>query len=132
MTRPELSRRVERAEEDLTAIFDTVLDIQKTVDRHTEMFAVHTETLAAHTETLAAHTETLAGHTETLVVHGRELAAIRETQAQHGEVLVEILRRLDARRHEIPCAYSRWVPGRRPRPSSFPGRSAPIALARAG
>lgn len=69
MTRPELSRRVERAEEDLTAIFDTVLDIKETVDRHIE----------------------------TLAVHGRELAAIRETQAQHGEVLAEILRRVDAR-----------------------------------
>jgi hypothetical protein len=69
MTRPELSRRVGRAEEDLTAVSDTVLDIKETVDRHTE----------------------------TLAVHGRELTVIRETQVQHGEVLAEILRRLDAR-----------------------------------
>jgi hypothetical protein len=72
----ELSRRVDRAEEDLTAISDTVLDIKETVDQHTE---------------------TLAQHTETLGAHGRELAAIRQTQVQHGEVLAEILRRLDAR-----------------------------------
>ncbi|BBG05745.1 hypothetical protein C8E95_7109 [Pseudonocardia autotrophica] len=69
MAGPDLSRRVERAEEDVTAISDTVLEIKETVDRHTE----------------------------TLEAHGRELAAIRETQSQHGEVLAEILRRLDAR-----------------------------------
>lgn len=69
MTGPDLSRRVERAEEDVTAISDTVLEIKETVDRHTA----------------------------TLDAHGRELAAIRATQAQHGEVLAEILRRLDPR-----------------------------------
>ena len=67
VTGPE-SRRVDRAEEDLTAISDTVLDIKDTVDRHTV----------------------------TLDEHGRELAAIREAQSRHGEVLVEILRRLNA------------------------------------
>lgn len=36
-------------------------------------------------------------HTEFLVAHGRELAAIREVQTQHGEMLGEILRLLDAR-----------------------------------
>ena len=69
MTGPDLSRRVERAEEDVTAISDTVLEIKETVDRHTA----------------------------TLDAHGRELAAIRQTQAEHGQVLAEILRRLDAR-----------------------------------
>lgn len=81
MTSPELSRRVERAEEDLLAISDTVLDIKETVDQHTEILAAHGRELAAHGRELAAH--------------GRELAAIRATQAQHGEVLAEILRRLD-------------------------------------
>ena len=73
MTNLELSRRVE---DDLTAISDTVLDIKETVDRHTE---------------------TLAEHGRTLAEHGYELTAIRKTQAQHGEALVEILRRLDPR-----------------------------------
>jgi hypothetical protein len=68
MTRPELSHRLGRAEEDLTAVSDTVLDIRETVDRHTE---------------------TLAGH-------GREHDQ-GYPQVQHGEVLAEILRRLDAR-----------------------------------
>ncbi|MDN5916486.1 MAG: hypothetical protein L0I76_15525 [Pseudonocardia sp.] len=69
MTGSDLSRRVDRAEEDVTAISDTVLEIKETVDRHTAA----------------------------LEAHGHELAAIRETQSQHGEVLAEILRRLDAR-----------------------------------
>ncbi|MGH3686921.1 MAG: hypothetical protein ACRDRU_26915 [Pseudonocardiaceae bacterium] len=67
MTRPEIARRVERTEEALTAIFGTVLDIKEAVDRHTG----------------------------SLAVHGRELAAIKETQVQHGGLLTEILRRLD-------------------------------------
>ena len=97
MTSLELSRRVARVEDDLTAISDTVLDIKETVDRHTETLAGHGRTLAEHGQTLAEHGQTLAEHGRTLAEHGYELAAIRETQAQHGEALAEILRRLDPR-----------------------------------
>ncbi|MGH3932161.1 MAG: hypothetical protein ACRDTF_19540 [Pseudonocardiaceae bacterium] len=90
MASPELSRRVNRVEEDLTAIADTVLDIKKTVDRHTR-------TLADHGRTLADHGRILADHGRILAEHSGELAAIRQTQAQHGEALAEILRRLDTR-----------------------------------
>jgi hypothetical protein len=80
MTSLELSRRVARVEDDLTAISDTVLDIKETVDRHTETLATHGWMLAEHGRMLAEHTETLAEHTETLAKHGHELAAIRKTR----------------------------------------------------
>jgi chromosome segregation ATPase len=90
MTRPELSRRVERAEEDLTAMFDTVLDIKETVDRHTEILAVHGHKLDSLKENQDTFRESLDSLKE-------NQDAMRETQAQHGEVLAEILRRLDTR-----------------------------------
>jgi hypothetical protein len=72
MASPEqVSRRVGRAEQDITAISDTVLDIKETVD----------------------------GHTETLDEHGRKLDEITgrldtlETRVSQG--FAEILRRLD-------------------------------------
>ena len=104
MTRPELLRRVERTEEDLTAISEIVLDIKETVDRHTDtlaehgrMLADHGRILADHGRILAEHGRILTEHGRILTEHGRELFTIKETQAQHGEMLVEILRRLDAR-----------------------------------
>lgn len=45
VTTPELRRRVERVEQDLTAISDTVLDIKDTVDQHTQVLNQHTELL---------------------------------------------------------------------------------------
>jgi hypothetical protein len=52
MASPELSRRVKRAEDDLTAISDTVLDIKETVDRHTGILAEHGQMLTgARTDT---------------------------------------------------------------------------------
>lgn len=76
MTSPELSRRVERHDQDLTAISDTVLDIRDTVDQHTEELAVIKRTQGQHTQQLNQHTQLLN---------------------QHTELLNEILRRLDAR-----------------------------------
>ncbi|MDQ3760664.1 MAG: hypothetical protein M3460_02910 [Actinomycetota bacterium] len=76
VTSPELYRRVERTEQDLTAISDTVLDIKDTVDQHTEELAVIKRTQEQHTLLLNQHTELLN---------------------QHTELLNEILRRLDAR-----------------------------------
>ncbi|MGH4020325.1 MAG: hypothetical protein ACRDT0_14045 [Pseudonocardiaceae bacterium] len=71
MASPEqVSRRVERAEQDITAISDTALDIKEAVD----------------------------GHTETLAEHGRKLDDITgrldtlETRIDQG--FAEILRRL--------------------------------------
>ena len=104
MTRSELSRRVEHTEEDLIAISDVVLDIKATVDRHTDTLAEHSRILADHSRILADHgriladhSRILADHSRILAEHGRELLTIKETQAQHGEILAEILRRLDVR-----------------------------------
>ncbi len=59
MASPELSRRVERAEQDLTAISDTVLDIKDTVDQHTGELAFVKRTQEQHTQLLNQHTELL-------------------------------------------------------------------------
>ncbi len=73
MTSADLPRRVERTEEDLTAVSDTVLEIKDVVDQHTE---------------------TLAGiRTEVGAVNAR-LDAL-ETRVTEG--FAEVLRRLDAR-----------------------------------
>lgn len=69
----QVSRRVERAEQDITAISDTVLDIK--------------ETVGAHTETLAEHGRKLDA------IHGR--LEVLESRMEEG--FAEILRRLDAR-----------------------------------
>jgi hypothetical protein len=89
MASPEqVSRRVERAEQDITAISDTTLDIKETVDGHTE-------TLAQHGRTLAEHGRTLAEHGRTLAEHGRTLAQQGRTLAEHGRKLDGITGRLD-------------------------------------
>ena len=93
MASPEqVSRRVERAEQDITAISDTTLDIKETVDGHTE-------TLAEHGRMLVEHGRTLVEHGRTLAEHGRKLDGIAgrldtlETRINRG--FAEILRRLD-------------------------------------
>jgi ABC-type transporter Mla subunit MlaD len=69
--------RLVRAEEDITAISDTVLDIKATVD--------------AHTETLSEHGRDLADVKGTLSEHGRDLADIKGTLATITSTLGEIL-----------------------------------------
>ncbi|HEU0088634.1 MAG TPA: hypothetical protein VFQ77_13485 [Pseudonocardiaceae bacterium] len=59
MTRPELSRRIERAEQDLTAISDTMLDIKDTVDQHTEELVGIKRVQEQHTQMLNQHTHLL-------------------------------------------------------------------------
>ena len=93
MASPEqVSRRVERAEQDITAISDMTLDIKETVDGHTE-------TLAEHGRMLVEHGRTLVEHGRTLAEHGRKLDGIAgrldtlETRINRG--FAEILRRLD-------------------------------------
>ena len=72
MASPEqVSRRVERAEQDITAISDTTLDIKETVDDHTETLAEHGRKL-----------DGITGRLDTL-----------ETRINQG--FAEILRRLD-------------------------------------
>lgn len=73
MTSADLPRRVERTEEDLTAVSDTVLETKEVVDQHTDTLAeIHAAVAAVNTRL------------ETL-----------ETQVTDG--LAEVLRRLDAR-----------------------------------
>ena len=48
MSSPELSRRVDRHEDDIRAISDTVMDIKETVDGLADVQQQHTVTLAAH------------------------------------------------------------------------------------
>lgn len=67
MSQPDLARRIDRAEQDVTAVADTVVDIKETVDEHTA----------------------------TLAEHGRQLATIQETQREHGRLLARIADRLD-------------------------------------
>lgn len=66
MSSPELSRRVDRHEDDIRAISDTVLDIKETVDGLAEAQQQHTATLATHGRDLAELKATVAGHTEML------------------------------------------------------------------
>jgi hypothetical protein len=83
MTRPELSRRIERAEQDLTAISDTMLDIKDTVDQHTEELVGIKRVQEQHTEELVGIKRVQEQHTQML--------------NQHTHLLNEILRRLDVR-----------------------------------
>lgn len=62
--------RLMRAEEDITAISDTVLDIKATVDSHTETLSGHGRDLTDIKGTLATITNTL----------GEILAAIRPAE----------------------------------------------------
>ena len=48
MSSPELSRRVDRHEDDIRAISDTVMDIKETVDGLADVQQQHTATLAEH------------------------------------------------------------------------------------
>ncbi|MGH4019782.1 MAG: hypothetical protein ACRDT0_11210 [Pseudonocardiaceae bacterium] len=80
MASPEqVSRRVDRAEQDLTAISHTVLDIKETVDGHTETLAEHGRKLDAITGRL----DVLEGRME-------EGFAVLESRMEEG--FVEILR----------------------------------------
>jgi hypothetical protein len=69
-----LTRRIDKHDEDLRALSDTVLDVR--------------EIVAGHSEVLAGHTEVLDRHTQMLDEQGATLA-------EHGEMLIEILRRLE-------------------------------------
>ncbi len=76
--------RLMRAEEDITAISDTVLDIRATVN-------AHTDTLSTHGQELAGITATVNAHTDTLSTHGQELAGIRGALTTITSTLDEIL-----------------------------------------
>ncbi|GLZ52246.1 hypothetical protein [Actinomycetospora sp. NBRC 106378] len=94
MTEPDLAPRVDRLEgqyvslrEDITALSDSVLEVQTTLDEQKVTLARHTATLDRHTATLAEHSATLDQHTATLAEHSATLD-------QHTGMLEEILRRL--------------------------------------
>jgi hypothetical protein len=77
MSSPELSRRVDRHEDGIRAVSDTVLDIKETVDGLAEVQQQHTATLAEHGRDL-----------------GELKASVGELQttvASHTEMLTEIL-----------------------------------------
>ena len=87
MTSADLPRRVERTEEDLTAVADTVLETKEVVDQHTGTLAdIHTEVAAVNTrlDGLETRFEGLESRFEGL-----------ETRVADG--FAEILRRLDGR-----------------------------------
>lgn len=87
MVSPEqVVRCVERAEQDITAISDTVLDIKETVGGHTQELAAIRSTLDDHGRKL----ETLDGRMDSLV--GR----LDTLESKVTEGFAEILRRLDA------------------------------------
>ncbi|MGH4013608.1 MAG: hypothetical protein ACRDSL_06670, partial [Pseudonocardiaceae bacterium] len=64
MTSPELARRVERVEQDLTAISDTVLDIKDTVDQHTGELVAIKRTQEQHSQLLNQHSQLLNQHSQ--------------------------------------------------------------------
>lgn len=67
MTSADLPRRIERTEEDLTAVSDTVLEIKEVVDGHTEALAdIRTEVAAVNTRLDAMETRVAEGFTEVL------------------------------------------------------------------
>lgn len=81
MSQPDLSRRVHRTEDDLTALADTIVGIQETVDEHTT-------TLAEHGRALGEIRQEQECQAVTLAEHGDQLTNIQQT-------LVAVLRRLD-------------------------------------
>jgi methyl-accepting chemotaxis protein len=97
VTSPELYRRVDRAEQDLTAISDTLLDIKETVDQHTDELASIKRIQGQHSEVLNQHSEILNQHSEVLNQHSEILNQHSEILNQHTELLNEILRRLETR-----------------------------------
>ena len=84
-----LTRRVDKHDEDIRVLGDTLIDIKSTVDQHSE-------TLAEHTAILGQHTAILEQHTATLEQHTAQLTGVEGTLERHGGLLVEILRRLPA------------------------------------
>jgi septal ring factor EnvC (AmiA/AmiB activator) len=95
MASPEqVVRRVERAEQDITAIGDTLLDIKQTVDSHTEELAAIRATLGEHGRTLAEHGRKLDGLDGRMGTLEERLGAVESTVS---EGFAEILRRLDGR-----------------------------------
>ena len=80
MTSADLPRRVERTEEDLTAVSDVVLEIKETVDQHTGALA-QLQTAVARVD---SRLDTVNSRLDTL-----------ESRVNDG--FAEILRRLDAR-----------------------------------
>jgi septal ring factor EnvC (AmiA/AmiB activator) len=76
-SRDPLVRRVDRQDEDLRVIADTVLDIQETVDQHTME--------------LAAIKGMLADHDRRLDGIDSRLDRIDDNQQQQGQQLAEIL-----------------------------------------
>lgn len=100
MTGPEvarLSRRVASHDESLRAIADTTLHILEVLDGHTAVLEGHTVKLDGHTAVLDGHTRRLDGIESALGENGRELVALRESQASMQESLAEVLRRLEPR-----------------------------------
>lgn len=103
MSSPETTeRRISRLENDASAIYGMVGDIQRTQRRHGATLellsatqAEHTDTLAEHSAALSAHTETLAGHTVILAEHTATLDAHTATLAEHGATLAEHGGKLD-------------------------------------
>jgi chromosome segregation ATPase len=95
MASPEqVVRRVERAEQDITAISDTLLDIKETVDSHTEELAAIRATQGEHGRTLAEHGRKLDGLDGRMGTLEERLGALESTVS---EGFAEILRRLDVR-----------------------------------
>jgi chromosome segregation ATPase len=83
--------RLVRAEEDITAISDTVLDIKATVDAHTETLSEHGRDLVDIKGTLSEHGRDLVDIKGTLSEHGRDLADMKGTLATITSTLGEIL-----------------------------------------
>jgi septal ring factor EnvC (AmiA/AmiB activator) len=83
-SRDPLVRRVDRQDEDLRVIADTVLDIQETVDQHTMELAAIKGMLADHDRRLDGIDGRLDG------IDGR-LDRIDDNQQQQGQQLAEIL-----------------------------------------
>ena len=79
-----LARRVDHLDETVRAISDTLLDIKDTQDRHTEALGELTGALVE----VRGIRGIVDGHTEAL-------GGVQSTLGQHGELLSEILRRLD-------------------------------------
>jgi hypothetical protein len=89
MTNPELARRVQSHKEDLTVLGGDIVDIQNTVNRHTQDLISIKRVQDEHTAVLTEHSVVLAEHSVVLAEHSVALAELRGGVA-------EILRRLPA------------------------------------
>ena len=104
---PRLARRVDKNDEDVRSIGDSVVLTLRAVTAHTRTLAEHTSTLEGHTRTLDAHTSTLAEHTSTLEGHTQLLTDIemKVDSAEdglsgirvHQEIINTNVRRADAK-----------------------------------